>query len=55
MLENTLREMPLNDQESVIVTDLMFKAKLEADRGNAQKCVYIVGDIIKLVFLKNSR
>lgn len=53
MLEKTLRKMDLNDEEFNIVTDLMFKAKVEADRGNTQKCVYIVGDIIKLVFVRN--
>jgi hypothetical protein len=53
MLEQTLSKTQLNDEELAIVTDLMFKAKVEADRGNTQKCVYIVGDIIKLVFVKN--
>ena len=55
MLEKTLRRMPLNDEQFEIVTDLMFKAKVEADRGNMQKCVYIAGDIIKLVFLVDRR
>jgi hypothetical protein len=55
MLEKTLRTMDLNDEEFNIATDLMFKAKVEADRGNMQKCVYIVGDIIKLVFIQNGR
>ena len=54
MLEKTLRKLELNDDEFTIVTDLMFKAKVEADRGNLQKCVYIVGDIIKVVFLKQT-
>ena len=55
MLEKTLRKIALNDEQFTIVTDLMFKAKVEADRGNPHKCVYIVGDIIKLVFLKNAQ
>jgi hypothetical protein len=55
MLEKTLRSLSLNDDEFTIVTDLMFKAKIEADRGNTQKCVYIVSDIIKLVFLKEKQ
>jgi hypothetical protein len=42
----------LSNEEFVIVTDLLFKAKLEADRGNTQKCVYILGDVIRLVFLR---
>jgi hypothetical protein len=54
MLEQTLRKVALNDEQFTIVTDLMFKAKIEADRGNTHKCVYIVEDIIKLVFLKNT-
>jgi len=33
----------------------MFKAKVEADRGNTQQCVYIVGDIIRLVFLQGNQ
>jgi hypothetical protein len=52
MLDKTLRKLDLGDEEFTIVTDLMFKAKVEADRGNMQKCVYIVGDIIRLVFLQ---
>ena len=55
MLEKTLRKLELADEEFDLVTDLMFKAKIEADRGNAQKCVYIVADIIKLVFLKETQ
>jgi hypothetical protein len=55
MLEKTLRKMELNDEEFTIVTDLMFKAKVEADRGNMQKCVFIVGDIIRVVFLQNGQ
>ena len=53
MLDKTLRTVKLDDEEFGIVTDLMFKAKVEADRGNMAKCVYIVGDIIRLVFLPN--
>ncbi len=52
MLDKTLRKLDLDDEEFTIVTDLMLKAKVEADRGNVQKCVYIVGDIIRLVFLQ---
>jgi hypothetical protein len=55
MLEKTLRKIALNDEQFTIVTDLMFKAKVEADRVNTQKCVYIFGDIIKLVFLKTDQ
>lgn len=55
MLEKTLSNMELNDEEFTIVTDLMFKAKVEADRGNVQKCVFIVGDIIRVVFLRNGQ
>jgi hypothetical protein len=55
MLEKTLRKMDLNDDEFNIVTDLMFKAKVEADRGNMQKCVFIVGDIIRVVFLRDGQ
>jgi hypothetical protein len=55
MLDKTLRTIELDDEEFGVVTDLMFKAKVEADRGNMQKCVYIVGDIIRLVFLPNGR
>lgn len=55
MLEKTLSDMQLNDEEFTIVTDLMFKAKVEAGRGNLQKCVYIVGDIIRVVFVRNGR
>jgi hypothetical protein len=53
MLDKTLRTIQLEDEEFGIVSDLMFKAKVEADRGNMQTCVYIVGDIIRLVFLPN--
>jgi hypothetical protein len=55
MLEKTLRKMELNDEEFNIVTDLMFKAKVESDRGNMQKCVFIVGDIIRVIFLRNGQ
>jgi hypothetical protein len=55
MLDKTLRKMSLGDDEFDAVTDLMLKAKVEADRGNTEKCVYIVGDIIRLVFLHNAR
>lgn len=55
MLEKTLSNMELNDEEFTIVTDLMFKAKVEAERGNVQKCVFIVGDIIRVVFLRNGQ
>lgn len=54
MLEKTLRKVDLKDDEFNIVTELMFRAKVEADRGNMQKCVYIVGDIIRLVFLQKA-
>jgi hypothetical protein len=54
MLEKTVRKMDLNDEEFNLVTDLMFKAKVEADRGNMHKCVYIVGDIIRLLFVQNT-
>jgi len=52
MLNNTLVRVNLSNEEFVIVTDLLFKAKLEAERGNTQKCVYILGDVIRLVFLR---
>ena len=52
MLNKTLVRVNLSNEEFVIVTDLLFKAKLEADRGNTQKCVYILGDVIRLVFLR---
>jgi hypothetical protein len=55
MLDKTLRKIELDDEEFSIVTDLMFKAKVEADRGNMQKCVYIVGDVIRLVFLQRNQ
>jgi hypothetical protein len=51
MLEKTLRQVQLSDEEYDKVADLMFKAKVEADRGHSQTCVFIVGDIIRLVFM----
>jgi hypothetical protein len=51
MLEKTLRQVQLSDEEYDKVADLMFKAKVEADRGHSQTCVYIVSDIIRLVFM----
>jgi hypothetical protein len=55
MLDKTLRKLKLNDDEFSTVSDMMFKAKVEADRGNTQQCVYIVGDIIRLVFLQGNQ
>ncbi len=46
MLENTLRGVTLNEEERGIVTDLMFKARVEANRGNpqAQAARFSTGD-----------
>jgi hypothetical protein len=51
MLEKTLRQIQLSDEEYDKVADLMFKAKVAADRGHSQTCTYIVSDIIRLVFM----
>ncbi|MDX2264120.1 MAG: hypothetical protein NW215_04030 [Hyphomicrobiales bacterium] len=55
MLQNTLSKVGLSEDEQIDAQDLMFQAKVEYDRGNAQVCKYIVADVIRFFVLKERR